>query len=93
MKLVVLRVLMTVFFCIYDIIYMQNWCSANHMKLNAASKKKKTSLSPESRNVLTFSYVLYHSGVLGRDCIKNFDGFLDSNCTSVSILIISFSMS
>jgi hypothetical protein len=54
---------------------------------------KKILLSLESPNVLTFSFIFYNSGIPGTDRIKNFDGFLDSNCTYISILIISFSMS
>jgi hypothetical protein len=62
------------------------------MKLTAANKKEVISFCRKS-DVLTFNYVLYNTGVLGTDCVKNVDGFHGSNYTSMSTLITSFSMS
>jgi hypothetical protein len=54
----------------------QNWRTLNHMKLNVG-KIKVISFSKKS-SVLPFNSVLYNSGNLHADCIKDLDVFLDS---------------
>jgi hypothetical protein len=79
---------MTTFFGSQILNSVQNWCTANHIRLDDG----KIKIAPSSRraNVMTFNNVLYNSAILHTDILRTSVVFLYQSRTSISIFIIYF---
>jgi hypothetical protein len=56
-----------------DIKSIQNWCTANHMELNAGNIRV---ISSRKTTMLTFNYVFYNADILHKDRIEDLGVFL-----------------